>query len=140
VFGYFGDGFPYIPPGPEGKYEERGILRLPAQKQIDCVLSKVFRFGRTSVNINLEILNLLDERYQVAPHGPLIPERQRWEFDDYFDFGHRYYTPAADGNHDGLITPREEYEAYDAAYTATDDWVNAHSAPRRARIAVGISF
>jgi outer membrane receptor protein involved in Fe transport len=140
LFGYFGDGFPYIPPGPEGKYEERGILRLPAQKQIDCVLSKTIRIGRTNVNINLEVLNLLDERYQVAPHGPLISERQRWEFEDYFDFEHRYYTPAADGNHDGLITPREEYEAYDAAYTATDDWVNAHSAPRRARIAVGISF
>ena len=140
IFGYFGNGFPYIPPGPEGKFEERGILRLPTQKQIDCVLSKSFHLGRTSLNINFEILNLLDERYQVAPHGPLIPERQRWEFDDYFDFTHRYYSPAADANHDGLMTPREEYEAYDAAYHATDDWVNAYSAPRRARLALGISF
>jgi outer membrane receptor protein involved in Fe transport len=140
VFGYFGNGFPYIPPGPEGKYEERGILRLPWQKQIDCVLSKSFHLGRTSMNISFEILNLLDERYQVAAHGPLIPERQRWEFNDYYNFYNRYYSPAADANHDGLITPTEEYEAYDAAYRATDDWVNANSAPRRARLAVGISF
>ncbi|MGB7054065.1 MAG: TonB-dependent receptor, partial [bacterium] len=140
LFGYLGNGFPYIPPGPEGKLEERGILRLPSQKQLDCVLSKSFHFGRTALNISFEVLNLLDERYQVTPHGPLIPERQRWEFDDYFDFTHRYYSPAADANHDGLMTPREEYEAYDAAYHATDDWVNAYSAPRRARLAIGISF
>ncbi len=140
VFSYFGNGFPYIPPGPEGKFEERGILRLPWQKQIDCVLSKSFHFGRTAFNLSFEILNLLDERYQIAPHGPLINERQRWEFDDFYDFGNRYYSPAADANHDGLITPSEEYEAYEAAYYATDDWVSANSAPRRARIAVGISF
>ena len=53
VFGYFGNGFPYIPPGPEGKFEERGILRLPTQKQIDCVLSKSVRIGRTALNISV---------------------------------------------------------------------------------------
>lgn len=140
LFGYFGNGFPYIPPGPEGKFEERGILRLPTQRQIDCVLSKSFHLGSFALSTSLEILNLLDERYLVMPHEPLIPERQRWEFDDYFDYEHTYYSPAADANHDGLTTPSEEYDAYDAAYHATDDWVNAHSAPRRARLAIGFSF
>ncbi len=46
VFAYFGDGFPYTPPDPEGKYEERNYVRLPFQRQIDCVISKTFRLGQ----------------------------------------------------------------------------------------------
>jgi outer membrane receptor protein involved in Fe transport len=140
LFGYFGNGFPYIPPGPEGKFEERGILRLPSQKQIDCAFSKSFHFGVTALTLNLEILNLLDERYLLTTHGPLIRERAPSEFIYFHDYENRYYSPAADANHDGLITPLEEYEAYDAARHATDDAVNAYSSPRRARLAVGVSF
>jgi outer membrane receptor protein involved in Fe transport len=140
LFGYFGNGFPYIPPGPEGKYEERGILRLPSQKQIDCVLSKSFNLARLSFNVSIEVLNLLDERYIITPHAPLIDEMQRWQFTHYYTFENPYYNPAADANHDGIITPTEEYEAYDAAYHATDDWVNSFSPPRRARVALQVSF
>jgi outer membrane receptor protein involved in Fe transport len=140
VFGYLGHGFPYVPPGPEGKYEERGYLRLPSQKQLDCVLSKSFRFFNLGFNVSFEVLNLFDERYLVAPHGPLIPKLERWQFTNFYNFEDRYYSPAADANHDGLITPVEEFEAYDAAYEATDDWVNAYSAPRRVRLALQFDF
>ncbi len=140
VFGYFGNGFPYIPPGPEGKYEERGVLRLPSQRQIDCVLSKSFRLANVTFNASVEILNLLDERYLVAPHGPLIHDVPIWEFHDFYTFENPYYRPAADANHDGLITPAEEYAAYQGVYEVTDDWVNAFSSPRRARVAIGVSF
>ncbi|UCG30778.1 MAG: TonB-dependent receptor, partial [candidate division WOR-3 bacterium] len=140
LFAYFGKGFPYIPPGPEGKYEERGVLRLPSQKQIDCVLSKSIKLANLTFDLSFEVLNLLDERYEIAPHAPLIAEMQRWDFHDYYTFEHRSYSPAADANHDGLITPSEEYESYTAVYHATDDWVNAYTAPRRARIALQMSF
>ena len=140
VFGYLGHGFPYVPPGPEGKFEERGYLRLPFQKQLDCVLSKSFRLSRLSFNMSVEVLNLLDERYLVSPHAPLIPKLERWNFTHFYTFENRYYSPAADLNHDGLITPAEEYEAYNAAYEATDDWVNAYSAPRRVRLALQFDF
>jgi outer membrane receptor protein involved in Fe transport len=140
LFGYFGDGFPYVPPGPEGKYEERGVLRLPSQKQIDCVLSKSVNLANFTFNLSLEVLNLLDERYLVTPHAPLLEEKQRWDFYHYYTFEHRYYSPAADANHDGMITPSEEYDAYTAAYHTTDDWVNSYSPPRRARIALQVSF
>lgn len=140
MFGYFGNGFPYIPPGPEGKYEERGVLRLPTQRQIDCVLAKSVNLARLSFTASVEILNLLDERYLVAPHAPLIADVPIWEFTAAYDFLNPYYSPAADANHDGLITPLEEYQAYQGVYEATDDWVNAYSPPRRARIALSVSF
>lgn len=140
IFGYFGNGFPYIPPGPEGKYEERGVLRLPTQTQIDCVLSKSFNLSRLAFKVSLEVLNLLDERYLIAPHAPLIPALPRWEFTNYYTYENPYYHPAADANHDGLITPSEEYDAYTGVYHASDDWVNAYSSPRRARVALQVSF
>jgi len=147
LFGYLGNGFPYIPPGPEGKLTERGYLRLPSQRQIDCVFSKSFRLANVTFNASIEILNLLDERYLVAPHAPLIDELQRWEFINYYPFekpnpnySYDNYNPAADANHDGIITPTEEYEAYTGVYEASDDWVNAYSAPRRVRLALQISF
>lgn len=144
VFGYSGNGFPYIPPGPEGKYEERGILRLPTQRQVDCVLSRSFNLTGLSFTASVEILNLLDERYLVAAHAPLIADVPIWEFTDTWSFDddpkYNYYTPAADANHDGIVTPTEEYVAYQGVYHATDDWVNAYSPPRRARVAISVSF
>ncbi|MGB3478268.1 MAG: TonB-dependent receptor [bacterium] len=142
VFGYIGQGFPYTPPGPEGKYRERNIVVLPFRRQLDCVISKSFKIGKVKVNTNFEIINALDVRYEIAPHGTFEPLSNITmdEFNDYLSFTNYYYGPAADFNHDGLITPPEEYLAYRAAVAATDDWVNANSAPRRARIGVTITF
>ncbi|NOR18408.1 TonB-dependent receptor [candidate division WOR-3 bacterium] len=142
LFGYFGQGFPYTPPGPEGKYEERNIYRIEFQRQIDCVISKSFRIGRLSLNANLEIINVLDTRYEVAAHFPLIPLESinPWDFTDYITLRSSYYSPPADINHDGLNTPYESYMAYRGLYEETDDWVNANSAPRRARIGLTINF
>ncbi len=148
LFGYFGEGFPYTPPGPEGKYEERNILRLPFQKQIDCVLARSFKIGKISLSANLEIINLLDSRYEIAPHYPLIPleEINKEEFTSYVAIvdsegaASLYYSPAADQNHDGLITPAESYIAFRELIKATDDWVNAYTAPRRARAGITVMF
>ncbi|MDH4212272.1 MAG: TonB-dependent receptor, partial [candidate division WOR-3 bacterium] len=142
IFGYLGNGFPYTPPGPEGKYLERNILYLPTQKQIDCVLSKSFKFGPVTLGFSFEVLNLLDERYQVIFHAPMKqPEQIKpWDFSDYLTFTNDYYHPAADLNHDGLIIPFEHYVAFRDLIEATDDWAAAYSAPRRARIGVSISY
>ncbi len=146
LFGYFGDGFPYTPPGPEGKYEERNIIRLPFQRQIDCVIAKSFKIGGLSLNVDFEIMNLLDVRYEIANHFPLIPlstiNKEDFESDTlvYVDLHNRYYTPSADNNHDGLLTPFEEYINFRGLIEATDDWVNAYTAPRRARIGITMRF
>jgi outer membrane receptor protein involved in Fe transport len=140
LFGYFGNGFPYTPPGPEGKYEERNIDIHPNQRQIDCVISKSFTVGTVSLMIDLEIVNLLDARYEVAQHYPLLGTINPDDFNNYISLTSSYYSPAADFDHDGLITPYEEYSAYYSLNEASDDWVNAFTSPRRARIGVSVHF
>jgi hypothetical protein len=147
IFGYLGSGFPYTPPGEEGITEERNALRLEFQKQVDCVLSKSFRIGRFSLDLNLEILNLLGERYQIRWHGPLIPyagldyqDFYRYYFNHIYYVINRKYSPPADENHDGIITPREQYNAFLGLVSESDDWVNSYSAPRRARLGLSLAF
>jgi outer membrane cobalamin receptor len=140
VFGYFGNGFPYTPPDPEGKYEERNYARLPFQRQIDCLLSKAFKFAGVTLNADLEIINLLDHQYEITPHFPQIREVHLSDFDDYITFHSNYYNPAADANHDGMISPYEDYYSYVAIREATDDVVHAYSAPRRVRIGISVNY
>lgn len=140
VFGYFGNGFPYTPPDPEGKYEERNYERLPFQQQIDCVIFKTFKIGRIAFNLDFEIINLLNQQYEISPHYPQLREVHLSDFDDFLSFESNYYSPAADANHDGLITPIEDYESYLAIRQATDDEIHAYSPPRRARIGFSVSY
>jgi outer membrane receptor protein involved in Fe transport len=142
IFTYFGNGFPYTPPGSEGKLNERNITLFPFQKQVDCVIVKPLRIGKISVIANLEIVNVLDVRNEITFHSMFIPlsSVHPENFHDYYTLTMAYYHPAADFNHDGLITPEEEYTAYVALVKATDDWVNAYTAPRRARIGVSVNF
>jgi outer membrane cobalamin receptor len=142
IFGHIGQGFPYTPPGPEGKYEERNILNLPFQRRVDLVISKSLKINSLVVNANFEIINILDARYEIAQHGMFqsLEDIKKEEFNDYIPMTNYYYSPAADFDHDGLITPPEEFNAYRASVVATDDWVNANSAPRRARLGISINF
>jgi hypothetical protein len=142
VFGYFGQGFPYTPPGPEGKYEERNFSRMPFQKEIDFLIAKDLKIGSFSCNLSCELINLLDLRYQV---GSLAPQRtldqiHKEDFNFYLDCWNPNYHPATDFNHDGLVTPEEYYKSFIDINQATIDWVNAYTAPRRARIGLTINF
>lgn len=139
VFGYFGQGFPYTPPSPEGKTEERNVRRLDYQRQIDCVLTKAFTVGGLTLNAHIEVINVFDVRYPLGYHYPLIAyeDIKPWEFDTY-SLWSGYYSPAADLNHDGLITPGEQVVNYRLLAQETDDWVNVNSAPRRARIGLEV--
>jgi hypothetical protein len=141
-FAFFGKGFPYTPPGPEGKYEERNILLLPDQYQIDCVMSKSFRVGTVHVDAFVEIINLLDTRNQIAYHEPLISydEITPSTYDYYIYMDNYYYSPQMDRNHDGMVSPHEQYYATREFLYATDDYVNAYTEPRRARIGINIGF
>jgi outer membrane receptor protein involved in Fe transport len=147
IFGYFGSGFPYTPWGEEGKTEDRNALRFEFQKRLDCVITKSMRIGKVALNLNLEVINVLGERYQIRTHGPLI----EYENIHYIDFYRQYYrrmydilskdySPSADVNHDGLVTAKEQYEAFIDFVADTDDWVNAYSPPRRARLGLSIVF
>jgi hypothetical protein len=142
LFGYIGNGFPYTPPGSEGKYEERNIFNLPFQKQIDCSIVKSLKLQTLLLKINLEIINLLNTKYQIAPHRPFIPLDQinQDDFNDYIDLTSAYYHPAADMNHDGEISPHEEYKAFIDLMRTTDDSLNSYTSPLRVRIGVTLNF
>jgi outer membrane cobalamin receptor len=145
IFGYFGNGFPYTPPGPEGKYDDRNIERLPVQKQLDCVISKTFKIGNFAFSADFEVINVLGERYFVNPHFPVVPIEsiKKDDFDHgppFLDIHNPYYAPGADLDHDGMIVPYEEYLGFKGLIESTDDWVNAYTAPRRARLGVQLKF
>jgi hypothetical protein len=142
LFGYLGIGFPYTPPGPEGKYEERNIMHLPFQKRIDCVFSRSFKKNTNVFTFSLEIINLLNQIYQITPHRSIILLNRitHDQFKDYISITDGYYQPAADINHDGVINPMEEFLSFRGLAIASDDWVHAYSSPRRARISVTIGF
>lgn len=139
---YFGNGFSYEEPGPEGNLKERLISFFPFQKQVDCMILKPFHIWGSDISAQVEVINVLGVRNQIAPHSTFVPisEINKEDFDDYIPCTSWYYGPPADVNHDGLITPQEEYSAYVDAIRATDDWVNAYSEPRRARIGIMINF
>ncbi|MEO0225364.1 MAG: TonB-dependent receptor [candidate division WOR-3 bacterium] len=142
VFGYLGQGFPYTPPGPEGKLEERNILRLPFQKQIDCLFSRPFNIGRLLLNANLEIINLLQVQNQIAP---LVKTYADYEIQpQYFRVSYpifsSVYHPAADLNHDGIISEREYYECFKAINDESEDYTNCFSPPIRFRIGFSVDF
>jgi outer membrane cobalamin receptor len=142
IFGYFGNGFPYTPVGPEGKLEERNIENLQFQKEIDCAINKIFRIGNFNAVLNLEIINLLDARYEIADHYTAIPLEsiKPWDFTDDLSITNRYYGPGADKNHDGISSAYEQYVSFKELDAVTDDWVNSNSAPRRARLGISINL
>ena len=97
--------------------------------------------------MSLEIVNILDERFQIHTHGPFVDYNNiyYWEFfrqyyKRIYDLPSRYYSPAADKNHDGLISVREQYDAFWGLVVNSDDWGDAYSAPRRARLGISIVF
>ena len=139
---YFGNGFPYTPPGSEGKYTERNISLMPFRRDIDGLLTKRFAIGRYSAALSVEVINILDSRYEINPHSWVMSpdEIPPWEFTDFYPLDAPAYHPAADMNHDGLITPYEEYTRYCEMDRWTDDWISANSAPRRARIGLSVNF
>ena len=142
VFGYFGNGFPYTPPGAEGKYYERDILLFPFQKQIDCYLSKKIPLGQTLVQIYAEILNLFNWKNQISCLGPIVPIS--WvkleNFQGSITISSSYYHPAADFNHDGIITPIEQYHAYLDLVYATDESPSNYNPLRRIRVGISIGL
>ncbi len=142
LLGYFGNGFPYSQPGPEGKLTERNILHLPFNRQVDCALQKPFKLGRFTLSVNLEVINLLDARYNIAPVMPEIPDNeiQPSSFNTYYTVFNKFYHPAADFNHDGIVTPGEYFEAFRAINLESEDWPNCYTAPRRARIGIAINI
>ncbi len=142
VFCFLGSGYPFTPPGTEGKTGERNMSRYTIRRQIDCMLSRTFRFNKISLTASAEILNILDARYQIGPVITVVPLEtiKPGNFSGYVTITQGYYHPAADFNHDGLITPVEYYWATRDLISENSTWVEAYSSPRRARLGITVNF
>ena len=144
IFCYFGNGFPYTPAGLDkaDNIYLHNTFQMPFRRQIDGTVTKSFRFGRTSVQLNLEALNLLDMRYELGLHGPWmsLDALQRTDYYYFIDIQKGQYSPAADFNHDGMIQPPEYYKALTDLIKNGDMWFAAYSSPRRARLGISLSF
>jgi outer membrane receptor protein involved in Fe transport len=141
LFTFMGTGFPYTPPGQEGKTIERNALRFSPRYQIDGVISQRLNIKGVSLSMNIEIINILDKIYQTGVYDPVVVP-PRTEFNNYISLTSPYYHPACDLNHDGLIIPYEEYTSFRGLADVVNDdiWVVGQTSSRRARIGVSISF
>jgi outer membrane receptor protein involved in Fe transport len=142
LLGYFGQGFPYTPPGEEGKTYERNVLRNDFRKQMDAIISFPFSILKSKMNISLEIVNALNIQYQVEPmstwyNSSLIDEG---DFGGPITIDSPYYHPAADLNHDGIETPHEMVMSWIALNEFSRDTDNSYSSPHRVRIGFNFKF
>ena len=154
LLGYLGNGFPYSPPGGKGDPATWNTYTGPWRSNIDAVLTKPVKLGRTRIDLVAEVLNLLDIRdvlYVYPATGSPIDDGERFyyysfEWARYLTgwFGDRYYNPALDANHDGYVSADEaQYGAFRsvAAYhKAKIDWINNYGPPRRARLGFTVGF
>ena len=93
--------------------------------------------------MNLEVINIFNTIYQIKEHGPLLPLEyiDISDYADTFDFKNRRgYAPGADINHDGLLYPEEQMEAFKTLAADIEDSVNSYSAPRKVRVGLSITF
>jgi outer membrane receptor protein involved in Fe transport len=142
LFGYVGFGFPYAEPNTENKVAN--APRSELQKQVDCIVTAPVKISRFTVSALAEVINILDIRYEKTPYGSIYiytPPRAD-ELNDYMTLDAPYYHPAVDYNHDGVITPREEYTAHQDMWRfyKQQAWISVNSAPRRARVGISIVF
>ncbi|GAH01172.1 unnamed protein product [marine sediment metagenome] len=63
-----------------------------------------------------------------------------WDFRDNISIDDEHYHPAADLNHDGIITPYENFVVFKEINRESIDWINCYTAPRRARIGISIHY
>jgi len=94
--------------------------------------------------MSLEIINIFNTIYQIKEHRPLMPLEliDISDFEsDTFDFHNwRRYAPGADANHDGLLFPQEQMEAFRAFAADMEDSIDAYSAPRKIRVGLSMVF
>ena len=142
IFCFLGSGYPYTPPGTEGKTGENNMSKLTFRRQIDCMLNRTFRLSKISITASTEILNIFDIRYQIGPVNTVVPLEsiKPGNFSGYVTITQGYYHPAADFNHDGLIAPYEYYKATMDLIKENSNWIEAYSSPRRARISLSVNF
>ncbi|MFO7675326.1 MAG: TonB-dependent receptor [bacterium] len=152
ILGYLGNGFPYSEPAEKRDPKTWNTRLSPWRSNVDAVVTRGFRFGRLELALIAEVLNVLDIRdvlYVYPTSGEpntdnLAPKRTDPLFwrtgESAMRFGDRDYDPRRDFNHDGFLSPDEEFRATYSYHRASMDWVNNYGPPRRARLGFEVAW
>jgi hypothetical protein len=140
-------GFPYTPMDLRGNIiGDNDTLRMPGYWNIDWKLNKPFNIGATRIVLTCLILNLFNSK-QVADVYNTTGEPDEHGFPDplvsqfiWIPMISSRYSPQADHNHDGFVTPTEGLDDYIAARDDLYDDPTNYKYPFRIRIGIGIEF
>ncbi|UCF70346.1 MAG: carboxypeptidase-like regulatory domain-containing protein [candidate division WOR-3 bacterium] len=140
-------GQPYTPTDLLGNViNNRDYRRMPDYWNVDWRITRRFRIGSTRLVLSALIFNLFNTTqityvYTTTgdpdDHGDTPPSSEPF---GYTSMASLYYSPQADFDHDGLITP---VEARDAYFGALMDFYNDptnYAMPFRVRLGIGIEL
>ncbi|MGB7054394.1 MAG: hypothetical protein WBE28_03625, partial [bacterium] len=112
----------------------------------DWKLARRFRIGRANLVLSALILNFFNTRQVIDvynttgdpdKHGDPLPSVDQFANTAISSI---YYSPQADYNHDGLITPIEARDAYVSALTDLFLDPTNYGSPLRIQCGIGIEF
>jgi hypothetical protein len=152
----FGSGLPYsVRELKQGLNSGRVIgenfsARMPPRYSVDTRLSKGVHLGPLAVSLVLDITNLFDFQNVEWVYGftgkanddgyAAIFSPADWAGNVPITVASGTYSPCRDLDHNGYITPEEEYNAYKTAYKDFVDNPNNYGAPRQVRLGISVEF
>ncbi|MEO0136711.1 MAG: TonB-dependent receptor [candidate division WOR-3 bacterium] len=146
VFSYH-SGHPYTPEDLRGnKLGDENSARMPGYWNVNMNASRPIKIGPTRLVLSALVNNLFNTRQIIEvytttgdPDNHGDPEPLITQF-GYLSLASARYSPQADYNHDGVITPVEMKKAYIAA--RTDYYLDPtnYNGPFRVQLGVSLGF
>ncbi len=141
----FHSGQPYTPEDLKGnKIGDENSARMPGYWNVDVNASRVLKIGPTGLRLTALIMNLFNTKQVIEvypasgdPDTRGDPEPSITQF-GYLTIASTRYSPQADYNHDGIITPHEQKKAYIAA--RNDYYLDPTNYKGGFRVQLGISL
>uniref|UniRef100_A0A7V1EIN3 TonB-dependent receptor n=1 Tax=candidate division WOR-3 bacterium TaxID=2052148 RepID=A0A7V1EIN3_UNCW3 len=143
----FHSGHPYTPEDLKGnKTGDENSARMPGYWNVNLKANRPIKIGPAKLNLSALVNNLFNTKQviEVYPttgdpdnHGD--PEPTITQF-GYLTIASSRYSPQADYNHDGILTPPEQKKAYIAA--RTDYYLDPtnYNGPFRVQLGVSLGF
>jgi outer membrane receptor protein involved in Fe transport len=143
----FHSGHPYTPENLKGeKLGDENSARIPGYWNVDLSASRRIHLGPVNVQFSALIQNLFNTEQIIGvwpttgdPEDHGDPEPGLGQFGAVTIASTRY-SPQADDNHDGLITPEEYQEEYIQAQNDYYSDPTNFNGPFRVQLGVGIGF
>ena len=140
-------GHPYTPTDLNGsRLDDANTRRMPGYWNVDWKTERRIQIGGAKVVLTALINNLFNTEQVIRVYGTTgKPDDHGDPVPPLTDFNYRpisnpHYSPQADYNHDGLITPVEMQKAYVTALTDYYSDPTNYRNPFRLRLGIGIEF